>query len=57
MSLLYYLLGQRDNPFKQHIVAYFHDQSEFIFHNATNTIFPEFTVGIVLGCNLFFIMI
>ena len=57
MSLLYYLLGQRDNPFKQHIVAYFHDQSEFIFHNATNTIFPEFTVGIVLGCNLLLIMI
>ena len=31
MSLLYYSLGQRDNPFKQHIIPYFHEHNEFIF--------------------------
>ena len=44
MSLLYYLLGQRDNPFKQHIIPYFHEHSEFIFHNTSRNI-PWFCCG------------
>ena len=44
MSMLYYSLGQRDNPFKQHIMPYFHEHNEFTFYNTSRNI-PWFCCG------------